>query len=227
MPRNGLGIDRVFASSEFSLSANFNSSAANIFSVTPSYRACLAPATYHQNVTPTITTERLTLRAWSDADAEPFAAMNRDPDVMRYFPRPLTREESFAMVERIRARWNDGWGLWAVERNDTQEFIGFVGFSQPRFDAHFTPCVEIGWRLAAPSWGQGFATEAALAALAWEREYIDFPRNEVVSFTAATNVPSRRVMEKIGMRRDPADDFAHPTVEDPALRAHVLYRLAL
>jgi len=131
------------------------------------------------------------------------------------------------MLERVRARWSDGWGLWAVERQDSGAFIGFVGFSQPRFEAHFTPCVEIGWRLSTPSWGHGFATEGALAALSWGREHIDFPRNEVVSFTAVNNLASRRVMEKIGMTREPADDFAHPTVDDPELRAHVLYRLAL
>jgi len=146
---------------------------------------------------------------------------------MRHFPAALTALESDEMVERIIASWARGFGLWAVERLDNHEFIGYVGFSQPRFEAQFTPCVEIGWRLAPASWGQGFATEGARAAVDWGRQNMDFPRNEVVSFTTLGNVASRRVMEKLGMTHSPMDDFDHPLLPDWQYRRHVLYRLAL
>lgn len=173
----------------------------------------------------TLRTERLLLRRWTDADRAPFAALNADPEVMEYFPAPLTRPESDAMVDRIDRRIEEnGFGFWALEVAGTGEFIGFTGLSVPRFDAHFIPAVEIGWRLARSAWGRGYATEAALRALryAFDEAHLD----EVVSFTSALNVRSQAVMKRIGMVYDPADDFEHPLVpEGHRLRRHVLYRL--
>jgi RimJ/RimL family protein N-acetyltransferase len=176
---------------------------------------------------PTLETERLILRPWRDADRRVFAEMNADPKVMKYFPHLLTVEQSDAMVERIIENWRHGYGLWAVENSASNNFIGFIGFSSPRWEAPFTPCIEIGWRLAADSWNQGFATEGAEAALAWGRDNVQFPRGEVVSFTTLENWPSRRVMEKLGMEHDPDDDFDHPLLSDWERRRHVLYRLSL
>ena len=171
-------------------------------------------------------TERLRLRAWRDADREPFAQINSDARVMRYFRAPLTREQSdaFGDVNRTHIEQH-GWGLWAVEIPGISLFAGFVGLSRPRFDAHFTPCVEIGWRLAPEFWGHGYATEGAVAALAFGFDTLGL--DEIVSFTTETNIPSRRVMERIGMTRKPADDFDHPALPvDHPLRRHVLYRIA-
>ena len=174
---------------------------------------------------PTLRTRRLVLRGWRDEDRPPFAAMNADPVVMEHFPNILTSEESDALVDRYMEAWSRGYGLWAVERQDLQRFIGFVGFSQPGWSAPFTPCIEIGWRLSAPSWGNGFATEGATAALAWARDKVAFPRNEVVSFTVTANIRSRKVMEKLGLLHDDADDFDHPLLPDWPSRRHVLYRM--
>jgi RimJ/RimL family protein N-acetyltransferase len=173
---------------------------------------------------PTIRTERLHLRAWREEDLAPFAAMNADPAVMEFFPRPLDRAESDAAVARIRDHFaRHGFGLWAVEAPGVAEFIGFVGLAVPRFEAHFTPCVEIGWRLAREHWGRGYATEAARAVL--EFGFRDRALEEIVSFTASVNVRSRAVMERIGMTRSPGDDFDHPAIpEGHPLRRHVLYR---
>jgi RimJ/RimL family protein N-acetyltransferase len=169
-------------------------------------------------------TPRLKLRQWRDSDYEPFAALNADEEVMRYFPAPMTREESDALAGRARAHVADhGWGLWAVERLDNGAFIGFVGLARPSFEAHFTPAVEVGWRLARTQWGHGYATEAARAAVEFGFDALRL--DEIVSFTAAINLPSRRVMERLGMGHDPADDFDHPRVADGPLRRHVLYRL--
>jgi RimJ/RimL family protein N-acetyltransferase len=169
-------------------------------------------------------TSRLLLRQWRDDDLEPFAALNDDPEVMRYFPRTQTRAESFTLIERQRALIaKQGWGLWAVDAPDG--FIGFVGLSEPRFEAHFTPAVEVGWRLAKHAWGRGYATEAARAALAFG--FGELGLDEIVSFTAVQNTPSRRVMERLGMTHDAAGDFDHPALaEGDPLRRHVLYRLA-
>jgi RimJ/RimL family protein N-acetyltransferase len=169
-------------------------------------------------------TARLVLRQWRDADLQPWAALNADPEVMRYFPAPLTREESDALAERSRTAISErGWGLWALEVVDGASFIGFVGLAEPRFDAHFTPAVEVGWRLARDHWGQGYATEAARAAI--EFGFGELELTEIVSFTSVVNERSRRVMERLGMTRDPAGDFEHPVVADGLLRPHVLYRL--
>ena len=170
-----------------------------------------------------ISTERLTLRQWTAADREPFARINADPEVMRHFPNPLTREQSDAMADiaerRIR---HNGWGLWVVDLDG--DFIGFTGFAVPSFDAPFTPAVEIGWRFARSAWGNGYATEAARAAL--EVGFTRLGLKEVVSFTTVGNAASRNVMNRLGMLRDPADDFDHPRLpEDSPQRRHVLYRL--
>lgn len=171
---------------------------------------------------PTLRTARLVLRDWGDDDLEPFAALNADPEVMRWFPAPLTRAESDAAAGRIRAFLAEhGWGLWAAEHQGA--FIGFIGLSRPRFTAAFTPCVELGWRLARHAQGQGLATEGAQAALTFAREHL---RGEpLVSFTVPENRASRRVMEKLGLAHDAAGDFEHPLLpEGHALRRHVLYR---
>ena len=172
-----------------------------------------------------IRTERLLLRRWRDEDREPFADLNADPRVMEHMPGLLTRAESDAAAARIEEHFAaHGFGLWAVEIPGVAAFAGFVGLSVPRFQAAFTPCVEVGWRLAAAHWGQGYATEGARAALA--AGFGGLGLEEVVSFTVPGNVASRRVMEKLGMVRDPAEDFDHPAL--PAghpLRRHVLYRI--
>ena len=172
-----------------------------------------------------IRTERLLLRRWSERDLEPFAALNADPRVMEHFPARLSRTESDAMVGRMRAHFAaHGFGLWAVQVVGGAAFIGFAGLSRPSFEAPFTPCVEVGWRLAAEHWRLGYATEAARAAVAFGFEHAGL--EEIVSFTAPANRRSRRVMEKLGMRHDPADDFEHPSLPaDHPLRRHVLYRL--
>mgnify|MGYP001815356470 FL=1 len=169
---------------------------------------------------------RVLLRRWTPADRPVFAAMNADPIVMEYFPSALDRSESDAFVDRIEAHFDTaGFGLWAVEIVSSGAFAGFVGLWPAAFDAHFTPAIEVGWRLRSDVWGNGYATEAARLALddGFSRLGVD----EIVSFTAAVNQPSRRVMEKLGMRRDPLDDFEHPSVAvGSSLRTHVLYRLA-
>jgi RimJ/RimL family protein N-acetyltransferase len=171
-------------------------------------------------------TERLLLRQWRDEDLGPFAALNADPETMRYFPQLPSREESDQLAELSRRRIDEqGWGLWAVEIVGGASFIGFVGLSRPSFEAHFTPAVEVGWRLAREHWGHGYATEAGRAALA--HGFDELGLDEIVSFTSELNEPSWRVMERLGMRRDPADDFEHPRVPiGHPLRLHVLYRLS-
>ena len=170
-------------------------------------------------------TERLLLRHWRREDREPFAALNADPEVRRYFPSTLDRAASDAEADRHASRIEErGWGLWAVEVVGGDPFIGFVGLNEALFEAPFNPSVEIGWRLVRANWGKGYAPEAALAVLDHAFDVIGL--DEVVSFTAVVNTPSRRVMEKIGMTRDPAHDFEHPNVpEGHPVRRHVLYRV--
>lgn len=173
----------------------------------------------------TIETTRLVLRRWRDSDLAPFAAMNADPEVMRWFPSTHSREESDASVARFEAQFERaGYGLWALERRDTGEFIGFTGLSDVPYETHFTPAVEIGWRLAREQWGQGFATEAATAARDAAFGELGIPA--LVSFTAVQNEPSRAVMRRIGMWHDAAGDFDHPRLAtDCHVLRHVLYRL--
>lgn len=173
-----------------------------------------------------IRTDRLVLRRWRPDDRAAFAAMNADPYVMEHFPAPLTRAASDELVARIEAHFQrHGYGLWALETVDQGRFIGFTGLSVPSFEAHFTPAVEVGWRLARHAWRHGFATEAARTAL--RLAFGVHGLTEVVSFTARTNVRSRAVMERLGMTHDPGDDFEHPNL--PAghrLSRHVLYRMS-
>jgi len=170
-------------------------------------------------------THRLLLRRWRDSDRQPFAALNADPRVMRFFPATLSRPESDRAVDRIEAHFEArGFGLFAAELRQTGAFIGFIGLWTPDFEASFTPCVEIGWRLAAAYWNQGLATEGAKAVLTHGFDSLGL--REIVSFTTVANAPSRRVMEKIGMTHSPDDDFAHPKLpEGHPQRPHVLYRI--
>jgi ribosomal-protein-alanine N-acetyltransferase len=173
---------------------------------------------------PTLTTERLILRPWREADLEPFAALNADPRVMEFMAGLLDRAGSDALVARAQAHFDtQGFGLWAMEVPGVAPFTGFVGLMRPRFEAHFTPCVEVGWRLAFAHWGKGYATEAARAALAFG--FGTAGLDEIVSFTAAGNARSRAVMARLGMVHDPREDFDHPSLPaDHPLRRHVLYR---
>jgi RimJ/RimL family protein N-acetyltransferase len=175
--------------------------------------------------TAALETERLILRRWRDADREPFARMNRDAAVMEFFPGPLSPAESDQMVERIETHFDQhGFGLWAAELRETGEFVGFIGLATPRFEAAFTPCVEIGWRLAPEFWGRGLATEGARAVVRYAFEVLALPA--LVSFTVPSNVRSRRVMERLGLTRDAQEDFDHPLLAaGHPLRRHVLYRL--
>lgn len=169
-------------------------------------------------------TERLLLREWLAEDRRPFAALNADERVMEYFPHPLSRAESDAFVDRIIAEWAEcGRGLYAVELRGEGRFIGYVGLHRATFDAPFTPCVEIGWRLAADVWGRGYATEAARAVLRDAFGRLGLRR--VYSFTAAVNGRSERVMRRLGMRS--LGGFDHPALPvGHPLRPHVLYTAA-
>ncbi len=169
-------------------------------------------------------TQRLLLRQWRASDREPFAEMNADARVMEFFPNRLSRSESDALVVRIQKHFEEhGFGLWAVEIPQVTPFAGFIGLSKPRFAAHFTPCTEIGWRLAAEYWGCGFATEGARAVL--DCAFRSIHLAEVVSFTPKCNHRSRRVMERIGMSYSSDDDFDHPLIPPgDKLSHHVLYR---
>jgi RimJ/RimL family protein N-acetyltransferase len=175
---------------------------------------------------PRLSTPRLLLREWREGDRAPYAALNADPDVMQHFPSTLTESQSNEMVDRIVSAWGErGFGLWAVERLDRGQFVGFVGLTAPGWQAAFTPCIEVGWRLAGAHWGNGFAPEAARAALEWGFAELELPNDEIVSFTTVGNANSRRVMEKIGMIRDESADFDHPLLPDWVARRHVLYRI--
>ena len=172
-----------------------------------------------------MTTERLLLRRWRETDREPWAELCADPEVMRHFPAPLTREQSDGMFARVDAHFDEhGYGLWAVERRAEGDFIGFVGLHHLPYDAHFTPAVEVGWRLARHAWGRGYAPEAARAAV--DHGFGTVGLEEIVSVTVPANTPSRRVMEKLGMTHDVDGDFLHPNLDDGhPLQHHVLYRL--
>jgi len=170
-------------------------------------------------------TERLILRRLRPDDVDAFAAMNADPEVMRYFPACLDRTETEALIVRMNRHFaRHGFGWWAVDVPGVMAFAGFVGLLVPAFHTHFTPCVEVGWRLVRQAWGHGYATEAGRAS-------IDFAFNrlgieEIVSMAVVANHPSHRVMERLGMTRRPDDDFGHPKLPfDYPLRPHVLYRL--
>ncbi len=173
-----------------------------------------------------LTTERLILRRWCDADRAPFARLNADPRVMEFLPRCLQQSESDRLIDRIEDHFlAHGFGLYASELRADHSFVGFIGLSVPDFDAPFMPAVEIGWRLAFEHWGKGLATEGAREMLRFAFEVLSL--KGLVSFTTPSNHRSIRVMEKLDMTRDPADDFEHPSLKtDDPLRPHVLYRLS-
>lgn len=174
-----------------------------------------------------IESERLRLRRWKESDREPFARLNADPRVMEFFPACLSRKESDQLLDhRIEPHFKTyGFGLYAAQLREDGRFVGFIGLAVPEFAAHFTPCVEIGWRLDAEFWGRGLAAEGARAVVSHAFE--DLGIRELVSMTVPANLRSRHVMEKIGMTRDPAGDFDHPNLPvGHPLRRHVLYRLS-
>jgi RimJ/RimL family protein N-acetyltransferase len=174
---------------------------------------------------PQLRTERLLLRRWRASDAEPFAAINAEPDVMEFYPATLSRARSDALIARFEACFSErGYGLWAVEIVGERPLAGYVGLFPVEIDVSFAPAVELGWRLARDCWGRGIATEAALASIAFAFQRLSLPG--LVAYTAAVNARSRRLMERLGMKCDPAADFRHPGREvTAALAAHVLYRL--
>jgi ribosomal-protein-alanine N-acetyltransferase len=168
---------------------------------------------------------RVRLRHWRASDREPFAAINADARVMAHFPAPLTRIESDALAGRIAAHFSrHGFGPWALEIPGVAEFAGFVGLLHVSFEAHFTPAVEIGWRLTPALWGRGYASEAAACALRYGFQALALP--EIVSFTVPANHRSLAVMQRLGMQCDIREDFLHPRLppEHP-LRLHRLYRI--
>lgn len=171
-----------------------------------------------------IETDRLILRRWQSTDVEPFASLNADPRVMEFFPASLSGAETEAMIKTIEERIDQhGFGLWATELKEAQDFIGFIGLNVPGYPLPFSPCVEIGWRLAFNYWGKGYAQEGARAALSFGFEKVRL--DEIVSFTTVNNLRSRRVMERISMTYDEHGDFDHPRLpEHHPLRRHVLYR---
>ena len=174
---------------------------------------------------PELHTERLFLRRWREEDLQPFAALNSDPEVMRFFPKMLTREESDSMVMNFEYGFEqNGFGLWVVEVSADRSFAGFVGLNVVRPPIPCAPAVEAGWRLARSHWGHGYATEAASAALRFGFEVAGL--HEIVAFAVPANVRSLAVMERIGMRRDLGGDFDHPRVPEGPLRRHVLYRIS-
>jgi RimJ/RimL family protein N-acetyltransferase len=173
----------------------------------------------------TLRTERTLLRPWRSSDLAPFAHLNVDPEVMEHFEAPLTRAQSDASAARFSDHVNaHGYGFWAVEVPGVAEFVGFVGLLPVEFVAHFTPAVEIGWRLGRLYWGHGYASEAARGAARFGFDVLGL--REIVAYTVPAHVRSRAVMTRIGMVHDPADDFEHPQVPvGHRLRPHVLYRL--
>ena len=172
-----------------------------------------------------IETKRLILRTWEPLDLEPMVLINQDPLVMEYFPSLQDRDKTQIFINRMNQHFKTyGYTLYAVQTQLHDECIGFIGLLNTHFDTHFTPAIEIGWRLSSKQWGKGYATEGALAVL--KQGFIDLELDEIVSFTVAKNTRSRRVMEKLGLKHNPSDDFDHPKVaqDSPCIR-HVLYRL--
>lgn len=172
-----------------------------------------------------IETERLILRTWKKADAEPYFHINQDPRVTECLLGPLTMEQVNDFIQSVnRHQDKHGYTLWAAELKATAEFMGFIGLNYTAWEAHFTPAVEVGWRLGSQYWGKGYATEGAKASL--DYGFQNCGLKEIVSFTVPANVRSIRVMEKIGLKRDLNGDFAHPKLSaDHPLSQHILYRL--
>ena len=169
-----------------------------------------------------IHTERLELRKWIDSDFMPFAEMNQDAEVMKYFPRTLTDDETATLITKINNHFEKyGFGLFVVEKTATKEFIGFTGFMVPSFKSFFTPCIEIGWRIKKDEWNNGYAMEAAKACLQYGFEKLQFEK--VYSFTSKINLKSEKLMQKIGMIKD--GEFDHPDISfDNPLCRHILYK---
>jgi RimJ/RimL family protein N-acetyltransferase len=172
----------------------------------------------------TLITDRLQLRQWKDSDLLPLAQMCADPEVMRYFPKVFSIDESNAMAESIRSRMaKNGWGWWVVSLKNDDRFMGFLGLNSPQYELPFNPCIEIGWRLAQPFWGKGYATEAGREVLAFAFQTLEL--EEVVAFTALLNERSQRVMQRLGMQNTDRN-FEHPLVPiNHPLREHVLYKI--
>ena len=173
-------------------------------------------------------TPRLLLRPWRKEDFEPFSKINADARVMKYFPCPLNREESDQLAIKLKARIEEkGWGIWAMNLIEPEQFIGALGLidlTKTSFPAPFTPAVELVWRLSFEHWEKGYETEGALAALQYGFKNLQF--NEIVSFTAVQNESSRHVFEKVGMHHDPKDDFDHPMLPNESpFKRHILYRI--
>jgi RimJ/RimL family protein N-acetyltransferase len=169
-----------------------------------------------------IHTDRLTLRDWRDADLAPWAAMNADSEVREHLGPLLTTDQALASLQNFQHDLDsNGFGFWAVEVRDSREFIGFAGLDRVDDGLPFTG-VEAGWRLARSAWGHGYATESAIAVLAYGFTTVDLA--EVLAITTATNLRSQAVMQRIGMTTDPADDFDDPDVDDGPLRRRVVYR---
>lgn len=168
-------------------------------------------------------TSRLRLRDWIETDLEPFSQLNADEEVMRYFPSILSNGETLKFYQSILAEFKEcGFGLYAVEEKETNEFIGFIGFHRALFEAEFTPCIEIGWRLKKEAWGKGYATEGAAACLHYGFKELGF--SDIYSFTADINKPSKNVMRKIGLNF--MKTFNHPKLEkESPLHKHVLYHI--
>jgi RimJ/RimL family protein N-acetyltransferase len=171
-------------------------------------------------------TKRLILREWQDKDFEPFFALNQDLEVMRYFPNIFSHQETVELIDRIKNKFKaNGFGFYSCELKETQQFIGSIGLNTPDFKANFTPCVEIGWRVAKEFWGQGLAVEAAKKCL--EIGFNEYNLKEIVSFTAKINNNSQQVMQKISMTYDKSEDFYHPNLKpNHPLTLHVLYRMS-
>ncbi|SDU26868.1 Protein N-acetyltransferase, RimJ/RimL family [Pseudomonas pohangensis] len=174
---------------------------------------------------PELHTARLHLRNWQPADLPRFAVLNDDAQVMQYFPGRFDREQSDALAARIQRHIEqNGFGVWVLERHEQPGLIGILGLQQVQFDSAFTPAVEIAWRLLPAFWHQGLATEAAQAALRFAFEQLALP--QVLAFTVPANLPSQALMQRLGMQRDPAEDFLHPLLpKNHPLRPHLLYRL--
>lgn len=169
-----------------------------------------------------IKTPRLGLRTWKEQDLLPFAQLTSNKEVMQYYPNLLTLEQTKGFITRIQQQYEDfGFSVYAVDKLDTGQFIGYIGFMRPSFESDFTPCVEIGWRLDNAFWNQGLATEGALACLDYGFNNLGF--DEIFSFTSVLNNPSERVMQKIGLKK--IGEFEHPMLaEGHKLRRHVLYK---
>jgi RimJ/RimL family protein N-acetyltransferase len=174
-------------------------------------------------VTTSLRTARLLLRPWRDADVPAFVRMSADPAVMEFLPDLPDRAAAEAWVARVREHWRrQGFGYWVVARPGADELVGVVGLARVAYEAHFTPAVEIAWRLARAHWGRGYATEAARAALDYGFGRLGL--DQIVAVTVPANWRSRRVMERLGMTRAPGEDFDHPRLPDGPLKRHVLYR---